>query len=47
MVADMEVDMVADMAVDKVADMVTDKKRKRKKVDVCTKTKLTYARKRS
>ena len=49
MVADMEVDMVADMEVvkvaDKVVDMAAEKEKERK--NVCTKTKLMYARKRS
>ena len=39
MAADMEVHMMVDMEVNKVADMAADKK----KVDVCTKTKLVYA----
>ena len=40
----MEVHIVADMEVDKVADMAPTEKNE---VDVCTKTKLVYARKRS
>ena len=41
MSADIEVHMVADMEVDKVADMAANKN----EVDICTKTKLAYARK--
>ena len=50
MVADMEVEMEADMEVDKVVDKVADivaDMAADKKVDVCTKMKLMYARKRS
>ena len=43
MSADIEVHMVADMEVDKVADMAANKN----EVDICTKKKLIYARKRS
>ena len=44
----MVADMVADMEVDKVADMVANMAvDKKNKVDVCTKTKLMYAQKRS
>ena len=48
MEADMEVEMEADMEVDKVVDKVADivaDMAADKKVDVCTKMKLVYARK--